>query len=580
MKNKSLLFKNVMQLLLFGVLFYIVYIYTTGSLLTPAFKHDMYAMYIMPIKNHSILFMLYVAVALFFFGINFKKKNERKCYIVAGISFLLLLLSLYTIGEITFLNENTIVSSIFFVVNLIFLTTALFFLTYLNKLNVYSFYFATIIPLGIIFYFVFLPWSVPDAVRHMAATYRFSNIVLQQDEWSARKSDDDFFKNVWLEHKYKNPSKTGYNDILSQINQKVDNETIKEVSIKDEAMKCYSFVSYMPLIIGIVMGRIFNFNTVWMLYLAKLSMFLLYVSGIFLAIRTIPKLKYIMAMMAMLPISLMYTSGFSYDGMVIIVSFNFIASVLALHEKYSRHQAIMLLVWSFLLPAVKGGGYIILLPLIFILKNYKLNLMVLITACVSLLLFSDFLYTDKPMFQFEYLEEGYLSTSFALEHPLQYLRMAVLMYVKRFDYILYTMLGARLGWPILSAVEPTIEPFFVVMMFVLMLFACVKDEETTHEGIKYNTGLIVTLFLGCLSIPLLLLRETKIGADVVFGIQGRYYLPLLPIFMLLISSIAKKLPLKISAIIKKIDMKTILFLYTCIAYICVYCMLVTFLRTI
>ena len=90
--------------------------------------------------------------------------------------------------------------------------------------------------------------------------------------------------------------------------------------------------------------------------------------------------------------------------------------------------------------------------------------------------------------------------------------------------------------------------------------------------------LFLTLFITALTIPALLLRETKIGADAVFGIQGRYFLPFLPVFMFLVGSAANKLPIKVQNIIEKINMNAVFLCFTVVSYICVYCMMQSFWR--
>ena len=577
MINKSGLIHNFIKGMLWIVLLYAGYFCMTSSLIEPDLRADMYAMYVVPIKNHPFLSILYVLMTAFFVYINVKKKQDKKSCVIGGMSIFWLLFGLYCIREVTFLNENIRVSFVFLLISLMALMTLSVFITYIHKFSVYTFYFLVLISLGTIYYLAILPWSAPDAWRHMAATYRFSNIVLQENEWSGRKIDSDFFENVWM--KYLSPNRSGYKAAVSNINQKVNTEKTEELSITDEAMECYSFVSYIPLITGVVLGRVLRFNTIWLAYLAKLFMFLFYTVGVYVAIRTIPKLKYVMAMIAVLPISLMYSSGFSYDGMVIITTFNFIACVLSLNEEYSQRKMIMLLMWTFLMTATKGGGYIILLTLIFVLKNQRFHIMmILATALLSLFLFNDFLYTDKPMFQMNYLKEGYLSTSFAFEHPFLYVKMVFYMYVNRFSYILYTMLGARLGWPILTGVFPTIPPMVILLLFILLLIVCFREGLEIREGMKYNFILFLTLLIASVTVPALLLRETKIGAQAVFGIQGRYYLPFLPVFMFFIAGFVRRLPCQFQKIIEKIDINAVLCLYITILYVSAGCMMITFLR--
>ena len=196
-------------------------------------------------------------------------------------------------------------------------------------------------------------------------------------------------------------------------------EKTDELSIKDADMTCYSFVSYLPLVAGVVFGRLLDLNTLQTAYMAKLCMLIFYVMGVFLAIKTIPKFKYTIAMICMLPMALMYASGISYDGMVIVTTLNFVASLWAFNEKDTRLNLLTVLIWTFLMISCKGGGYIILLPLVFSLKKYKPIILILASALLSLLIFNNFLYADQSMFQLNKNIAGNLYTGWAFEHPLK-----------------------------------------------------------------------------------------------------------------------------------------------------------------
>jgi len=544
--------------------------YLMGNLFLTGALNDFYVICLLPLIFHPFLTLLYVFITFVFLVINFKNRQDMKCYGVISASVLFLLVAIFSIQDITYTSFSTIVSFVFLFISLIALTSVLFVITYVEKLNVYSCYFAVIVPLGLIYYFAILPWSAPDAVRHMAATYRFSNIVLGQEEWSARKIDSDFFENVWIN--YKDVSLDGYRAVLDNIKNPADSEKTEELSIKDTDMTCYSFISYLPLVAGVVTGRLFTLNTLQTAYLSKLFMFVFYVFGVFLAIKIIPRFKYTIAMIAVLPISLMYASGISYDGMVIVTTLNFIASLFAFSEKSNQFNLLMLCLWTFLMISCKGGGYILLLPLIFGMKKKSIALILGVTL-LSLLIFNNFLYTTQPMFQLNKNIDVNLYTSWAFGHPLEYMSLVFNTYKKHFFELSFQLLGSKLGW-----LQPTIDREFITVLFVIMILAANKEGIGIKNGYTNIFLWIFVLFIAILTIPLLLLCETPKDADFIFGVQGRYFLPFLPVFMFLVGGAANKLPVKVKNIIEKININAVFLCFTVVSYICVYCMMQSFWR--
>ena len=570
MKNDFLSFNVIGKFIFWSVFISVAYL-LMGKIFPLSLNKYVRAMYIMPVEKYPFLSILYVAITASFFYINLKRKKDIKCYAVIIASVFFWLAGIFSIQEISYMSHNSVAVFVFLFISLIALTTTLFLITYFEKLNVFSLYFSLIIPLGSIYYFAILPWSTPDAVRHMAAVYRFSNKALMQEEWGARKIDSDFFENVWVN--YTNVSPDGYRAVLDNIENPVSPENIEELSIKDTNMTCYSFVSYLPLVLGVITSRLCSLNTLQMAYAAKLFMFIFYVFGVFLAIKTIPRFKYVIAMVSLLPMSLMYASGISYDGMVIITTLNFIASLFAFGEKDTRLNLLMVCIWTFLMVSCKGGGYILLLPLIFGLKKIRPIALILGVAFLSVLVFNGFLYTNQPMFQLNKNIDGNLYTSWAFGHPLEYIGLLFNTYKKYFFGLFLQMFGFKLGW-----LQRTIDENFIIFIFAIMLLAAIK-EGIGKRGEYINVFLSVfVLSAAILTIPLLLLCETSKDADFIFGLQGRYFLPFLPVFMFLVGSISNKLPIKVQNVIKKININAVFLCFTLVSYACVYCMVQYFWR--
>ncbi len=131
----------------------------------------------------------------------------------------------------------------------------------------------------------------------------------------------------------------------------------------------------------------------------------------------------------------------------------------------------------------------------------------------------------------EVLRSGY-TVSELLHRPLFLLRMVCGTFSLQSREILCDMIGMRLGNldPLLGA------PFFAVLLYLLglLLLAVKKPEEPVHLTLpeKLWTGTTAVLVL-LLTAAAMLLSWTGRDAGIIEGIQGRYFLPVLPLFLML-----------------------------------------------
>lgn len=434
---------------------------------------------------------------------------------------------------------------------MLFIFAAISMSMYLKAGCVYSLkpeklFLAAAIPLCISCIFLIPPWSTGDSEAHYLACYRLSNLFLGQSgnsEWMGRADDVAFFRDIWW--RSTTPRTGAYEILRSNFKLLASNKDLIAMTARSEKMNFYSVFCYIPQTLALIIGRLIGFGPVANCYLAKILTSAFYVCFCYRAIKRAPYFKGILALCALLPSSLFASGSFSYDPMVIITSLSFISSVLCLKENPDDRKALIITcIWSFILGAVKGGGYLILLPLLLIVPACRKGLkhigkfLPMVSGLLSVAIFDMFL-PSQVLYQFGSKGNGFLTASFALENPLAYIVMAFKSYVRFGAELAEDLFGSKLCWG-----EKTIPFGFSIVMLLLLLLMAASDRRIDDLKLKDILISAVTVLIALLTTPAMLLSWTPVDSDVILGIQGHYFLPVLPLFAIVFAKLIRKLAKK------------------------------------
>lgn len=400
-------------------------------------------------------------------------------------------------------------------------------------------YLALVIPLSVIYLLLMAPWNTPDAKAHYAATYRFSNILLgyeNNERWMGREEDAEFYNEVWDRSWGElNPSMLGYSQLIYTSNVFTNKVQKVDLPFHEERMEYYSFINYMPQILGLSLGRICHMGAIFCIYLARLFALAFFVWAGWNAVKITPIGKSIFTVITILPMSLMMSSAFSYDSMVLITTLNLVASVFALYQSPNEHKYFVhAVIWSFFVGATKGGGYLLVLPLVLVLlykykdkRQFTVPGAIVLSGLFSVVLFDKLLQIGKNLFQFGESGNGKMQASFAIYHPFIYIRMCVATYMNNLDDLVLGMGGTSLGW--LERVLPS------TLIFLLIAITCIYSlYERDELQLIRRDKIICNIVVGAVIVftPMMLLSWTDEGSTTVLGLQGRYYLPVLVLILI------------------------------------------------
>lgn len=435
--------------------------------------------------------------------------------------------------------------------------------------------------LGILYLFVLAPLSAPDEISHFTSSYQLSSRLMRQPSNDAYgrvllRAEDAWLEDVEGIFEYEKDAdgyfqtieaSTDGHEMLGEVLDQSVYEMIYELGVqgsylpealqKEEGAYVSSTyppvvttpLAYVPQALGISLGRLAGANTIVLLYLGRFFNLLFFVAMIFWTIRRAPFGKEVFLGVGLLPMTLHLAGSFSYDVMILGCMFLFGAVCLDLTYKKEKVTWKDILLLAILL-AVAGPCKIIYavlmgLCLLIPIKKFGGKGKWLLSAAFVSVVFAVTMYAVNHQVISTYTggEETYIlwadepgySLSLVLHQPLRTMGMIYRTICMQFQQWHITMIGGYLGN--MDAVLDV--PYIVVMAFTgsLLGLAFRKPGETIQlKG--YRRAWILLLCAGCALAAMvsMLIAWTPLSAGFIKGVQGRYFLPFLPLLLLAVKN--------------------------------------------
>lgn len=337
--------------------------------------------------------------------------------------------------------------------------------------------------------------------------------------------------------------------------------------IKWEGVAGANMLEYFPSAIAIALARLFHLGTYPMILLAKLFPFVFYLTACYYAIKIIPVGKRILLFLAALPMSLQQAAGITYDNFTYMVLFLMLALVLKIYyDGINRKTGISLALLCMALSLCKGGVYTPMLFLLLCIPKKKMGnikkkiIYILVTGSLTLLLFlvsyrgllKVYLNPAPPVTEqtTEVMEEKEENTvvseteqepelvyvmdqrygmSFCLKQPTDFAKLVMQTVVDKTEEYYRGILGRIIAWP--AADVPAWSSFLFGIILLLSI-----NRVGTEEKIdcRLKLGMLVTFALVAMAHFVIFSSETTKGMAYIWGIQGRYFIPLLLLLLLCI----------------------------------------------
>ena len=312
--------------------------------------------------------------------------------------------------------------------------------------------------------------------------------------------------------------------------------------------------AYIPSVIGVLFAKLLSLPLIWYVYLGRISTLLVWIGLTWLAIKLIPRGKWFMVVLALLPTSLTQASTISADGLLNGVSWLLIALVLAILAKtvtLTWKKLLSLTILATYLCVIKDGYWLIaLFPLIIPTKYFQSSLMSKSWKSISffILLISSiwFVLRTKRIVSSVILTPTYgiyINTKQQLHYLLHHLPLFTIRaleqpFTKSFDTIYLGMLGIITNRLVYLSI-------LVIGLLAYGLYLGLDHTEHVPSLLVYRKRLLTITALILVGTYLLIcvsfyLGDTQVGSSVINGIYGRYFLPLFPLLAILPMTIKRR----------------------------------------
>lgn len=433
----------------------------------------------------------------------------------------------------------------FLVVLLFILLIVLFGILKILEVQFAKISFVVIFITGIIYSLVLPQFTVPDEWTHYLTAYSQSSVLLHKKAFDEHGNVILYEDGSYYFVRYDCPNQSTYAMEMNELSghQMVD---IKGQRASRAPLSLATF-GYIPQTIGVTIGRLLHMNSMQVAFVGRMFALIVYAILISWGIALIPKFaKRIFFAVSMLPMCMQQVCSFNYDSVLFAASFFLFAYLLYLAYKKDEVNNVDLAIVTICTMAIATIKFIYLpilgIGLLIPTKKFKhkntkwiyiVLLMVISGISFGLITkYNQYFWTVHINETKSIWDVETYKASFILYHPIK----ETIVFINTIQYFMSEyieqMLSSPLGWLEIKMPSIITAGFSSVLLLSSMSS---KDEES----LKWQNRLWLLVLCSLMFIAVILALQITWTPDqfnLIIGVQGRYFLPILPLFLVLIHS--------------------------------------------
>jgi len=397
---------------------------------------------------------------------------------------------------------------------------------------------------GSLFVFVTPPFQVPDENRHFYRAYQIAAGTIlgekQQDNVGGDlpysvfiTGESTSYLTYHWERKYR------FRDTIILLGIPLnpqDRIFVPFVSV------IYSPIPYVPQVLAILPARLFELPPILMMYFGRIFNFTAWLALTYLAIRITPIYQWLFALLALMPMSVFQASSLSVDA--VTNGFAFLTIAFFLRCAFAEGKAVrlrdmgLLLLLTLCLSLCKVVYFLFVFLFLLIprrkigsVRRYLVLFLALATTTIIVAGSWNFCIKDFST-EVRATAEVQAQIERIKTQPGQFIDILLQTIRHRTGYLCDTFVG-RLGW-----LDTPLPTYLIVSWWLLLTAAAIFESKPTIHVTLLHKGI-----LGGILAPTLLLMFTlmfiywePLGDTIIRGVQGRYLIPISPLFFMLLYS--------------------------------------------
>jgi uncharacterized membrane protein len=394
--------------------------------------------------------------------------------------------------------------------------------------------------MGIRFIYVNPPWQSNDEDRHFYNAYAISEGILgpqYANGKAGQKLPEDLTNTVRSYQGIPFSSGTKLNKKLVEDARNKKFNRSKKSHFDNPSSGIIPF-GYLPAVIGISLAKGSNKSVVDIGYWARLFSLFFYVGLVFLSLRLLPaSFRPMLFIIALSPMILYQAASVSYDTLTIALLFLFMALVIRYYFTETTLEwkhVLLLIAVAFLQRFVKGGYFLLFFTALVIpmskFKDRKIYfgmlLGMLVAAFVPGMIWKAYIGSlNIPKEAFNFFQKDFrfdsgANTKYQLQDPLGAFVVVMQNIFTQGKVWLSGAIG-RFGYS--YSLLPATQILLWYSVFILTA-GCVREKVNwkfiglfSMLGLASVMAIVVGFYLA-----------SPIGSKYIYGLQGRYFSPLLP----------------------------------------------------
>ncbi len=377
---------------------------------------------------------------------------------------------------------------------------------------------------GLVFLITTPIFRVPDEAMHLLRTCEVANFVIHNDKHG------DFSKDFLPNRKIIVKNNCSNFQYFRKFNHYTNLFEFKNLNYTHNNSG-YPCLIYIPSAIGLKLSSLVTTNPFIQFYSGRFFNLLFWILLTFTSIKLTPIFKWSFLVCALFPMTIYEGMSLSADSINFGFAFLYIAFIFKLaygnKKIISDIESITLIILSLLTVLTKGLFILTLLTFLIPADKFKYKYQNLITILLTF------------TFQYFFSTNSFILTAnsvdiserkeLLLNSPFYVIKLIFFTILHKTTFYIQSSIF-RLGW---LDIEP--NPIAVISLFLCFLISVTMENFKLKLFNKLIAFLVSFIFI-LLTIMLYFLTFTPLESNIIIGIQGRYFIPLYPIFTIILAN--------------------------------------------